>query len=371
MKELRDKRVIKALLSLIEKKTREFSSSTRIMEVCGTHTMTVHRYGLKNMLEKAGVEMISGPGCPVCITPNEIHEAAIELVTENENFILTTFGDMTRVPTRKGSLQTVVPAAGSMVKVVYSPEESLKIARSNQEKNVVFFGVGFETTIPSIALTLKEAFEQGLVNYSILPAFWLIPPPLRAIVEAKETAIDGFLYPGHVSAIIGEKPYQFIAKEYGIPGAITGFEPSDILLGISSILEQRKERKATVANEYSRVVRVSGNPTALAIMDEMLNTKDSYWRGLGLIQRSGLKLKEKYSAYDAEIKFNLNIEGGSGDLPGCRCGEVLRGLISPPQCPLFVEKCNPESPYGPCMVSFEGACFVYYKYSPIVKGSNQ
>ena len=362
MKELRDKRVIQALLAELEKKTRALPSSIRIMEVCGTHTMTVYRYGLKNLLKKAGVEMISGPGCPVCITPNEIHEAAIDLVTENENFILTTFGDMTRVPTRKGSLQTVVPASGSMIKIVYSPEESLEKARSNPGKNVVFFGVGFETTIPAITITARGAFEEGLANYSVLSALWLIPPPLKAIVEAKEIAIDGFLYPGHVSAIIGEKPYQFIAEEYGIPGAIAGFEPSDMLLGISSILDQINEGKATVSNEYARVVRPSGNPKALAVMEEMLETKDSYWRGLGLIPRSGLKLKKKYSACDAEVKFNLNIKGGSGDLPGCRCGEILQGIISPPQCSLFAEKCNPDSPYGPCMVSFEGACFVHYKY---------
>lgn len=363
MRELRDKKVIKSLLAEIEKRTQEFSSPARIMEVCGTHTMTVHRYGLKNMLEKAAVEMISGPGCPVCITPNEIHEAAIELVTKNENFILATFGDMTRVPTREGSLQTVVPAAGSIIKIVYSPEESLEMARLNPDKNVVFFGVGFETTIPAIALTVKRASEESLSNYAILSAFWLIPPPLKAIIDAKEIAIDGFLYPGHVSAIIGEKPYEFIAKEYRIPGAITGFEPSDILLGILSNLEQIKKGKASVSNEYARVVRPDGNPKALAVMSEMLEIKDPYWRGLGVIPRSGLKLKKKYSAYDAEVKFNLKIKEGSGDLPGCRCGEVLRGIISPPECPLFEDKCNPSFPYGPCMVSFEGACFVYHKYS--------
>jgi hydrogenase expression/formation protein HypD len=229
-----------------------------------------------------------------------------------------------------------------MVKIVYSPRESLEIAGSNTDKQVVFFGVGFETTIPAIALTLKEAHEKNLANFSILSALWIIPPPLRAIVETKEIAIDGFLYPGHVSAIIGAKPYQFIAEEFGIPGA----------------------------NEYARVVRASGNPKALAVMEEMLETKDSYWRGLGLIPQSGLKIREEYSAFDAEIRFNLNIKGGSGDLPGCRCGEILQGLISPPQCPLFVEKCNPDSPYGPCMVSFEGACFVYYKYNPTIKGKS-
>ena len=362
LRDARDKRVIQALLKEIEKGTQTFFCPIRIMEVCGTHTMTVHRYGLKNLLENAGVNMISGPGCPVCITPNEIHEAAIELITENKDFILATFGDMTRVPTRKGSLQRVAPAKGSMLKIVYSPQEALEIAASNPAKNVVFFGVGFETTIPAIALTVKKALENGLANLSLLSALWLIPPPLKAIVEAKETAIDGFLYPGHVSAIIGEKPYRFIAEEYRIPGAICGFEPSDILLGILSIIEQLKEGKADVANEYTRVVRPDGNPKALAVMDEVLEAKDAHWRGLGLIPCSGLRLKKKYAAFDAETKFKLKIKEGSGDLPGCRCGEVLRGLISPPQCPLFGQRCNPDFPYGPCMVSFEGSCLVHYKY---------
>lgn len=362
MKELRDKRIITALLAEIEKKTQALPSPVRIMEVCGTHTMTIHRYGLKSLLDDAGVEMTSGPGCPVCITPNEFHDVAIELIGDNENFILTTFGDMTRVPTSQGSLQTAVPASGSMAKVIYSPEESLQIARSNPGKDVVFFGVGFETTIPSIALTAYEAFTEGLENFSILSALWIIPPPLKAIVETKEIAIDGFLYPGHVSAIIGEKPYQFIPEKYKIPGAITGFEPSDILLGITSVLDQIKEGKPSVSNKYTRVVKPEGNLTAQKVMKEKLEVKDASWRGLGLIPQSGLKLKEKYSAFDAEVKYNLNIEAKKSDLPGCRCGEVLRGLISPPQCPLFAKKCNPDSPYGPCMVSFEGACLAYYKY---------
>ena len=362
MKEFKDKKVIQALLAGIEKKARSLPSPVRIMEVCGTHTMTAHRYGLKRLIEEAGVELISGPGCPVCITPNEIHEAAIELITRKENFILTTFGDMTRVPTRKGALQTIVPAPDSKVSIVYSPEESLEKARMNPDKNVVFFGVGFETTIPGIALTVREALEEGLSNYAVLSALWLIPPPLKAIVESKETAIDGFLYPGHVSAIIGEKPYRFIAEEFNIPGAITGFEPSDMLLGILSVLEQMERGKAEVANAYTRVVKASGNQTALAVMDEMLEPKDASWRGLGLIPQSGLKFKKKYAVWDAEMKHSLKMEWGSEDLPGCRCGEVLRGLISPPQCPLFAEKCNPDSPFGPCMVSFEGACLIHYKY---------
>jgi len=363
MKEYRDKKIIQALLADVAIKTRNLPAPIRIMEVCGTHTMTVHKYGLKNLLRKAGIEMLSGPGCPVCITPNEYHEAAIELVTAHENFLLTTFGDMTRVPTHKGALQTTVPAAGSMIKIVYSPTESLELAQRHPEKDVVFFGVGFETTIPSIALTVKKAAEENIPNFAVLSALWLIPPPLKAIVEAKDTAIDGFLYPGHVSAIIGVEPYKFIAEEYGIPGAITGFEPVDILLAILSILEQSKLGKAEVANEYDRVVRATGNPAAQTVIDNMLEVKDVHWRGLGLIPESGLKLKKKYASFDAEIKYSLDIEAGSGDLPGCLCGEVLKGKISPPGCPLFAKKCSPDSPYGPCMVSYEGACLVYYKYN--------
>jgi hydrogenase expression/formation protein HypD len=363
MKEFRDKKVIQGLLAEIEKKASLLKKPIKIMEVCGTHTMTIHRYGLKKLLQDAGVEMLSGPGCPVCITPNEIHEAAIESVTSKSDFILATFGDMTRVPTKKGSIQNTVPAKGSRVQIVYSPQESLEMARRFPEKDVVFFGVGFETTIPAIAISVKDAYAEGLTNYAVLTALWIIPPPLKAIVQDKDIAIQGFLYPGHVSAIIGVEPYRFIADEFGIAGAIAGFEPGDILLAILSILEQIKEGVATVANEYTRVVRAEGNRQALAIMDEMLETKDAYWRGLGLIPKSGLKLKKKYARFDAEIKHNLHIAGGSEDLPGCRCGEVLQGKISPPDCPLFARTCNPDSPYGPCMVSFEGACLAYYKYA--------
>jgi hydrogenase expression/formation protein HypD len=363
MNELRDRRVIKGLLTAIEKKARIFDGPLKIMEVCGTHTMTIHKFGLRQLLEEVGVEMLSGPGCPVCITPNEIHDAAIDLVTNKENTILTTFGDMTRVPTQRGSLQTVIPASGSMVKIVYSPAESLEIAKQNPHKQVVFFGVGFETTIPSVVLTAKTAVLEKIDNYAILSALWLIPPPLRAILESQDTEIQGFLYPGHVSAIIGEKPYRFVADEYGIPGCIAGFEPSDILLAISSILDQKQEGKARIANAYARVVRPSGNSKAQAVLSDICKTKDAYWRGLGLIPESGLKLKEKYSRADAEIKYSLNITYGSGDLPGCRCGDVLKGKIAPPECGLFGKECHPDSPYGPCMVSFEGACLAFYRYS--------
>jgi hydrogenase expression/formation protein HypD len=362
MKELRDGSITRALLSKIGAKTCGLDRAVRIMEVCGTHTMTIHRYGLKALLEEAGVDMVSGPGCPVCITPNEIHEACIELVATRENLILASFGDMTRVPTGKGSLQTAIPAPSSRVKIVYSPEEALDLARANPAKEVVFFGVGFETTIPGIALTVKRAAEERVPNFSTLSALWLIPPALRAILQAGESAVSGFLYPGHVSAIIGLEPYRFIAKEFGVPGAVAGFEPNDILLGISAVLDQITEGQPGVYLEYGRVVSPHGNPVARAVMEEMLEPQDASWRGLGRIPRSGLGFKEPYRPYDTRIKYHLSFREGSGDLPGCRCGEVLRGLIAPPQCPLFGKKCGPDSPFGPCMVSFEGACFVYHKY---------
>jgi len=362
MNEYRDKKVIAALLKDIQTKARALSLPVRLMEVCGTHTMTIHKSGLKTMLEEAGVEMTSGPGCPVCITPNEIHEAALDLLTGRENLILATFGDMTRVPTRRGSLQTAVPAANSLMKIVYSPDESIDMAVRNPEKEVIFFGVGFETTIPAVALTARKASSLALRNYSILSALWVIPPPLRALVESGKLKISGFLYPGHVSVIIGQKPYLFLAEDYGIAGSITGFEPADICLAISSILDQLIQGKPAVSIEYSRAVRPEGNPLAMSLMEEVLEPKDAFWRGLGLIPRSGLKLRTRYSAFDAEIKYGLKIKGGSGDLPGCRCGEVLRGIISPPDCPLFGKKCSPDSPHGPCMVSYEGACLIHFKY---------
>jgi len=360
-----DKKTIAALLAKIAALAGRAASPFRIMEVCGTHTMTVHRYGLKALLRRAGIEMISGPGCPVCITPNEFHEAAIRFVTEKENLILATFGDMTRVPTRTGALQAAVPARGSAVRIVYSPEESISLARKEPGKEVVFFGTGFETTIPSIALMARKALEAGLENYSVLAALWIIPPPLRAVLESGEVRLSGFLYPGHVSAIIGTSPYEFVAREFGFPGAVAGFEPADILLGIVSILEQIRDEKPAVANAYARVVRPEGNPAARKIMDETLDLYDAHWRGLGLIPQSGLRLKPEYAGVDAVRKHGLDLRGEAVDLPGCRCGEILRGVIAPPDCRLFGKACSPDAPRGPCMVSFEGACFVHFKYRDV------
>jgi hydrogenase expression/formation protein HypD len=358
----RDRRVITGLLGEISSLAKGLSGPIRLMEVCGTHTMSIHRHGLKGLLREAGVEMISGPGCPVCITPDSFHEAAIRLVTERENFVLATFGDMTRVPTRNGSLQSAVPAPGSMVKIVYSPEEGLDIARRERSKDVVFFGAGFETTIPAIVLTAEEALEEHIPNFAVLTAFWIIPPPLRAILSSGEIKVTGFLYPGHVSAIIGTAPYEFVAREFGRPGAIAGFEPGDILLGVRSVLRQLRDGRPGTANEYARVVRPEGNPAARAVFEKFLEPYDALWRGLGRISRSGLRFKPAFAEVDAGLKYGLPPVEGVEDSPGCRCGEVLRGVLAPPDCKLFGRACTPETPHGPCMVSFEGACFVHHKY---------
>lgn len=363
----RSRTTVERLLGAIASEIKKIGSPVKIMEVCGTHTMTLHRFGLKPLLEEAGVEMISGPGCPVCITPDYYHEAIIDLITSQKNILVCTFGDMTRVPTRKGALQTVVPVEGSKIKIVYSPEEALELARKNPEKQVIFFGAGFETTIPAIVYTVKKAHQEGLKNYSLFSALWLIPPALEAIINSKEIAIAGFIYPGHVSTIIGERAYSFIAEKYGLPGAIAGFEPADILLGILSVAKQIRKKQPEVANEYKRVVRTEGNPQALALMEEMLEKFDAVWRGLGVIPESGLKLKPVYANFDAIHRFGLKLLPERITKSTCRCGDVLKGLIKPEECPLFGRVCNPDNPKGPCMVSYEGACLIEYKYSSGVK----
>ncbi len=362
MKELRNPKAIRKLLGDIEEIARLLPRPPRIMEVCGTHTMALFRHGLTPLLADAGVEMVSGPGCPVCITPNDIHEAAIGLVSQTEGLTLATFGDMTRVPTRKGSLQTAVPGPGSRIRIVYSPEEALEEARRDPSHRVVFYGAGFETTIPAIAFTAKRAAAEGIRNFSVLPALWLIPPALKAILEAGEIAITGFVYPGHVSAIIGAQPYEFVARDYGLPGAIAGFEPGDILLAVRSVLNQAAAGKPGVANEYARALRREGNPAARALMEEVFEPFDAAWRGLGTIPASGLRFRKKFSALDAASEYALEIGGIGRDLPGCRCGDVLRGVIRPEACRLFGKKCAPDSPLGPCMVSYEGACLIHLKY---------
>lgn len=370
MKELRDPAALKALLGEIKDRAGRLGRPPRLMEVCGTHTMALFRSGLTPLLAEAGVEMVSGPGCPVCITPNAVHEAAIAIVTGLEGVTLAAFGDMTRVPTRRGSLQTAVPARGSRLRIVYSPEEALDEARREPARPVVFYGAGFETTIPAIAYTVRRAAAEGLRNYAVLPALWLVPPALRAVLEAREVAVDGFIYPGHVSAVIGAGPYEFVAREFGVPGAIAGFEPGDILLAVRSVLDQALEGRPRVALEYARAIGRDGNPVARALMAEICETTDACWRGLGTIPASGLKLRPEFAAFDAGPRFGLKIEPAGRDLAGCRCGDVLRGVIRPEGCSRFGKTCRPDAPLGPCMVSYEGACLIHFKYGDRTRGAS-
>jgi hydrogenase expression/formation protein HypD len=368
MKELRDPAAIRKLLGDIGEKAKLLGRTPRLMEVCGTHTMSLFKNGLTPLLSEAGVEMVSGPGCPVCITPNAVHEAAIASLTGTEGMTLAAFGDMTRVPTRKGSLQTAVPARDARLRIVYSPEEALDEARRDPGRPVVFFGAGFETTIPAIAFTAKRAAEEGLKNYSILPALWLVPPALRAVLEAGEIAVDGFIYPGHVSAVIGAAPYEFVAREFKVPGAIAGFEPGDILLAVRSVLEQAVAGEPVVALEYARAISREGNAVARALMDEVFEPYDAVWRGLGRIPLSGLRFRREYACLDAGRGQGVRFDEDVADLAGCRCGDVLRGVIRPEGCKLFGRKCLPDSPLGPCMVSYEGACLIHFKYGNPARG---
>lgn len=359
---LREERTILSLVKEAEKILKGLKKEIKIMEVCGTHTMTAYRSGLGNFLRKKGVKLISGPGCPVCITPDYIIGFAVEIVTSLKDVILTSFGDMLKVPTKKGNLLQIIPKEGSYVQIIYSPEEVLNIAKNNPNKHVIFLAVGFETTIPSIGWVVKESERQDIKNLSFITSLHLVPPPLKAILSQGEVKIDGFLYPGHVSVIIGSKPYQFIAKEFLIPGAVTGFEPVDLMLGVLSVLRQIESNSPKVDIAYKRAVKEEGNEKAKKIIEEVFEISDVEWRGFGIIPKSGLKLKNK--KLDALEIFKFSTPQ-LFENKGCRCGDVLKGLIEPNNCPLFKNVCTPESPVGPCMVSVEGSCLIHYKYGSL------
>jgi hydrogenase expression/formation protein HypD len=329
-----------------------------LMEVCGTHTVAIFRHGIRQLLP-ASVRMLSGPGCPVCVTANADLDKAIALA-QMPGVILTTFGDMLKVPGSYSSLQRA-RAEGGDVRIVYSALDALDIARRNPQQQVVFFAVGFETTAPTIAASVAEAQRQDLSNYSIVSVHKLVPPALRALLDSGELRVDGFILPGHVSAIIGSAPYQFIARDYGIPCVIAGFEPLDVLQGIAMLLEQIAAGEAKVEIQYRRAVPPQGNPAALAQMYAVFQPGDAEWRGLGTIPASGLRVRDDYAAYDAERRLAIQTPPPK-EQRGCRCGEVLRGVIAPPECALFAQACTPENPLGPCMVSFEGTCAAWYNY---------
>lgn len=359
---LREERSVRVLLKEIGGRLEKIGRELKLMEVCGTHTMTAYRSGLGNALRKKGLRLISGPGCPVCVTPNGIISAAVECVAETPDIIIATFGDMLKVPTNRGSLLEVVPEKGSMVKTIYSPEEVIEIAGKHPQKQVVFFAVGFETTIPSIAWVAEEISQRGIDNLSLLTCLRLVPPPLKAILSSGQVCIDGFIYPGHVSVIIGTKPYEFVAEEFNIPGAVTGFEPADLLLGIISVLNQIENKKSIVDIAYQRAVKREGNPVAKKLIERVFDESDGEWRGFGVIPKSGLSLKDK--KIDTVERLFLKTTS-SWENPKCRCGDVVRGAIEPEECPLFRRVCRPEKPLGPCMVSVEGSCLICFKYGDV------
>lgn len=330
-----------------------------IMEVCGTHTVSIAKNALRELLPE-NVRLISGPGCPVCVTDSGdidrfLHLAALP------NVMTATFGDMIRVPGTKKSLQ-VLRGEGADVRVVYSTLDALELARKNPAKEVVFLGVGFETTVPTVAVSIDIAKKEGLKNYSILSLHKTVPQVLRLLAEDKELEVDAFLDPGHVCAVIGIQPIVFMAREFGKPGVVTGFEALDILQAVYMLLKQRSEGRSEIEIQYKRAVKHEGNIQAQAIIEQIFEPVDSQWRGMGLIPQSGLGIRREYEAWDAAKKFSLP-EFESKDVSGCRCGDVLKGLIYPRQCPLFSRRCTPMNPVGPCMVSSEGSCAAYYRFA--------
>ncbi|HDK26005.1 MAG TPA: hydrogenase formation protein HypD [Candidatus Atribacteria bacterium] len=329
-----------------------------LMEVCGSHTVSIFRNGIRKILPP-NINLISGPGCPVCVTPIQYIDEIIAF-SRKDNFIITTFGDMIRVPGSNSTLEKE-KANGSDIRIVYSTLDALKIAYDNPFKNVVFMGVGFETTSPTIASVILKAKEEKINNFSVLCVAKIMPPAMKSLLEAEEVNIDGFICPGHVSAIIGSKPYSFIASQYNIPCVISGFEPLDILQTIFMLVKQIEKNKAKVEIQYKRIVKPEGNKIALEKINRVFKIVDSEWRGMGKIPLSGLEIRDKYEQFNAR-KFSISVERPK-EISGCRCGEVLRGIIIPPECPLFGKICTPEDPKGACMVSSEGTCAAYYKYN--------
>ncbi len=356
--EFRDKELVQEIVRRLGQLTR---GPATIMEVCGTHTMAAARFGLKSLLPE-GLRLISGPGCPVCVTAQDDLDAFLALGRQ-ANVVLTSFGDMLRVPGSRTSLEQL-RAQGADVRVVYAPLDAVDLARAEPGKQVVFFGVGFETTMPAVALAIRLAAQQRLENFSVLCVHKTMPAALRALLASGEVRVSGLLCPGHVTTIIGADAYAFIPREFGIPCAVAGFEPLDMLLGMEAILRQIHEGRPRVDNAYGRAVQTQPNPQAQALLAEVFTPGDANWRGLGIIPGSGVQIRQPYARFDARIRFSgvwPLLTPPPKSLP-CRCGEVLRGVMRPQECPLFQQACTPAQPVGPCMVSSEGACAAAYRY---------
>ncbi|MDJ0635115.1 MAG: hydrogenase formation protein HypD [Xenococcaceae cyanobacterium MO_188.B29] len=363
--EFRDPQTAQALFKEINRLSRGDSriapteKPLKIMEICGGHTHSIFKYGIEAALPDT-IELIHGPGCPVCVMPRGKLDDAIALA-EQPNIIFTTFGDAMRVPGSKKSLLQA-KAEGADIRMVYSPLDALPIAKENPDKEVVFFGIGFETTAPSTALTILQAAAEGIKNFSIFANHVLVVPALEALLNNPDLQLDGFVGPGHVSTIIGTKPYEIIAETYHKPLVVSGFEPLDILQSIVMVLQQLAEGRCEVENQYTRLVESEGNKVALDAINKVFAVRDEFeWRGLGNISQSGLKINENYANFDAEAKFTLP-NRQVADAAACQCGEILKGVLKPWQCKVFGTACTPENPIGTCMVSSEGACAAYYKY---------
>ncbi|MDD5397782.1 MAG: hydrogenase formation protein HypD [Dehalococcoidia bacterium] len=330
----------------------------RLMEFCGGHTVAIMRNGIRQLLPPH-IEMLSGPGCPVCVTANRDIDRAIAL-SQVPGLIITTFGDMLKVPGSYSSLQQA-RAAGGDIRIVYSTQDALQAARVNPDRLVVFLGVGFETTAPTVASAVLQAEREKIDNFYILCHLKMTPPAMRALLELGETHLNGIICPGHVSTIIGTKPYQAYARDYGVACVVAGFEPVDILQAVEMLVQQIEDGIARVDIAYTRGVRPEGNIRAQDLMNDVFDTTDACWRGIGDISKSGLSLKNKYNRYDAARRFEVELPPVR-EHAGCRCGEILRGVIRPVDCGLFGKACTPENPVGPCMVSSEGSCAAYYQY---------
>ena len=351
----KDPKLARGLIETIHRLAPEHAT---LMEVCGTHTVAIARNGILDLMPE-WLRLASGPGCPVCVTCNRDIDTVIALA-RIPNVTITTFGDMTRVPGSTSSL-LAEQAAGRSVEIVYSPLDALAFAKAHPEREVVFVGVGFETTTPLVAMAIKRAKAMGLSNFTVFAAHKNMPGALELLVGDPTLELDALILPGHVSTIIGAEPYRFLAEKYGIPGVITGFEPVDVLQGIAMLVRQLHEGRAEIEIAYARGVMPEGNPVALAAIDEVFETCTATWRGLGDIPGSGYRIRDEFANFDAVRRFEPDVEP-TRDPKGCRCGDVLRARIAPNECPLFRTVCTPENPVGPCMVSSEGSCAAYYRY---------
>lgn len=347
----------------LEKACGRLPRPVRIMEVCGTHTVSLFRSGIRARLPET-VRLLSGPGCPVCVTPQRVIDAALDLcalgMQGRDRLILASYGDMLRVPGRRGSLERM-RAAGADVRVVQSARAALELAHQFAPREVVFLAVGFETTAPATAATIIEARQAGVANFSVLTCHKLVGPAMAALLRGGRAQIDGFLCPGHVSVITGTRPYRIIARRFSKPCVIAGFEPLQMLTGLTRLVEQILAGEARMENVYRAAVAERGNATALALLRRVFAVTDTPWRALGTIPRSGLELAAGYRCFDAVHKFNL-VMGEDHDPPACRCGEVIQGIAEPDECPLFGRGCSPQNPIGPCMVSGEGTCAAWHRY---------